>query len=81
MEKNDRRCSICGGVMVEGFILDFYKENQTATRWVEGKPEKTFIGAVAFSDRQNYHITAFRCDRCSYLEFFAIEPQVLKDRE
>ena len=61
--------------------LDFYKENQTASRWVEGKPEKTFIGAVAFSDRQNYHISAFRCDHCGYLEFYAVDPKIVKDRE
>ena len=77
MDMENRRCSVCGNSMVEGFLLDFYKDNQTATRWVEGKPERTFSGAIAFSDRKNYHVSSLRCDQCGYLEFFAVDSKVI----
>lgn len=73
MENIETRCAVCGGLMKEGFFLDFTKNTQTPSRWVEGKPDDTVMGFTAFSDRPNYHTTAYRCENCGHLELFAIE--------
>lgn len=78
MFKDDKRCPICGSKTEEGFILDFTHGAQTATRWVKGKPKKTIMGVAAFSDRQNYHLSAYRCETCGHLEFYAIGPPFCK---
>lgn len=76
MFKDEKRCTVCGAKTVEGFLLDFQHGGQTATRWVEGKPKRMTTGVVAFSDRTNYHMSAFRCESCGHLEFYAVDAPV-----
>ena len=74
MFKDERLFAICGAKTEEGYILDFTSGGQTASRWIVGKPEKTKgMGVAAFSDRQNHHISAFRCENCGHLEFYATD--------
>jgi hypothetical protein len=73
MLKDDKKCTICSGDMEEGFLLDFNWNSQHPARWVKGEPEKTTLGATAYTDRTNYRVHSLRCTKCGHLEFFATE--------
>ena len=79
MLEDEKRCTVCGGKIEEGYILDIIQNiffNITVAqhkppRWVKGKLEKTMWGNIAFSDRPNFYMGAFRCENCGHLEFYA----------
>ena len=66
-------CNECNEVMKMGFIPDFADKVIVRLAWVEGKPAKSFWGTVKndFQDRENYFITAYRCERCGSIKLFA----------
>jgi hypothetical protein len=42
-----------------------------ATYWIEGQREKNFWGTLKTKGRKQYFITAYRCERCGFLKFYA----------
>jgi len=60
--------------MAEGFILDKggHYVNPTPIAWVEGQPEYSFWVGVKTGDRVQINVRAFRCEKCGFLEFYAI---------
>ncbi len=67
-------CTKCNGAMTEGFVLDHgdmdYRRQQI---WIEGRPEKSFWSGLDTADREKFHVRAFRCAACNFLEFYTTE--------
>lgn len=58
--------------MEEGFILDETHGGQRQSRWVEGKPIRSFwTGLKIAKEARRLPITTYRCRRCGFLESFA----------
>ncbi len=64
-------CSECGGEMLEGYILDVTRGGRVPSSWIEGKPEKDFWLGLKIEDKHVFYITAFRCESCGFLKFYA----------
>ncbi len=56
--------------MTTGFILAKKDQSLAQAEWVEGAPEKSFWG-LKIKDRRRFPLTADRCERCGFLEFYA----------
>jgi hypothetical protein len=70
----ENKCLKCGGVMREGFVLDLgdYQVKQQQV-WVEGEPEPSFWSGLKTTDRDAFHVQAFRCAVCNFLEFYTTD--------
>ena len=57
--------------MIEGFVLDEVGHSSKVEQiWVEGKPEISLWTGLKTSNRETYHVQAFRCANCNHLDFF-----------
>ena len=67
------KCSNCGVVMVEGWMLELGHRNlKWQESWIEGPPEKgRWFGWLKTDGKKKYAVTAFRCSVCGKLEFYA----------
>ena len=68
-----RKCPKCGGLMEVGFLRD--RSHGGASRpaeWSEGVPETNWFGQVKLGDRIRYQVEAFRCEKCGFLEQYAV---------
>ena len=69
---NPKTCPKCGGRMGPGYLLEFTDDNsRRATDWVEGEPEKGFLGTLKIKGHKRLPVVTYRCDRCAYLESYA----------
>ena len=67
-------CSKCNSLMIEGFVIDrIGHSGKAAEIWVEGKPESSLWAGLNTSDRETYHVQAFRCAVCNHLDFFTTD--------
>lgn len=66
-----KTCQKCSSEMLEGFVLDMTHGTRLVSRWVAGKPEKTFLGAAKIRDKEQHFIQSFRCIKCGFLESYA----------
>jgi hypothetical protein len=64
-------CPKCASEMQEGFILDQSYADRLVSRWVAGKPEKSFFAGVKISKKDKHYIQTFRCIKCGFLESYA----------
>jgi hypothetical protein len=70
-----RECPRCRGNMSEGFVLDRGDHNAlNLQKWVEGEPVKSFWLGLQTKDREKFEVITYRCDRCGYLESYAVNP-------
>jgi hypothetical protein len=58
--------------MAEGFIVDVSHGTMTVTSWVEGAPEKSVWTGLKLSGRGRSDIATWRCNRCGFLEQYAV---------
>ena len=59
--------------MHPGFFLDSkHGERRGLTEWVAGAPEKSFWMGLKIKGRQVLPVTVFRCERCGFLESYAL---------
>ena len=73
---SDRRpqCPKCSSVMEAGFFLDHTNNASVKVEtWVEGKPTKSFWMGLKIKDRRQLCVTSYRCERCGYLESYALD--------
>jgi hypothetical protein len=56
--------------MEEGFTLDVTHGGSLQSRWVEGKPQRSFWTGLKVSRDQMHPVATFRCIRCGYLESY-----------
>lgn len=79
MNVKDKKCAICDGLLVKGFMMDVAGAIMDApSRWIEGEPERTAMGWTAFNDRPNFLVRVFRCETCGHLELYAINKPSFK---
>jgi ssDNA-binding Zn-finger/Zn-ribbon topoisomerase 1 len=66
-------CNECGGKMQRGFVVETRGAGTPyeASYWLEGKPERRFWGGLKTEEKQSYYITAYRCENCGFLKFYA----------
>jgi len=64
-------CPKCGSPMTGGYIMSTDGAHNGVAEWIEGRPEKRWWG-LNFKNRRRYPIAAARCERCGYLEFYAV---------
>ena len=61
------RCPKCNGVMVQGFIIDFYGSKfSRVSNWVEGAPEKSFWRVTKVPPEKCIPVGVFRCSACGF---------------
>lgn len=61
--------------MYPGFLLELKDaDRRTVTEWVSGAPEKSFWRGISTKDRMVYPVTVYRCERCGFLEGYALPP-------
>jgi predicted nucleic-acid-binding Zn-ribbon protein len=66
----EMKCPKCGSSMTSGYILD-KGQSFAQAEWVEGAPEKSLWTGLKLKDRRRFPLTADRCERCGFLEFYA----------
>lgn len=67
-------CPKCAAKMEPGIVLDKGDSNWLNTQeWLEGKPDVSFWSGVKTKGRERHPVETFRCERCGYLESYAIE--------
>lgn len=66
-------CPRCRRGMERGFLLDREHGGYRAGEWVEGAPQRSFWTGVKTRGKERIPITAYRCEACGYLEFYATE--------
>jgi hypothetical protein len=58
--------------MAQGFILDHADGQQNkATAWVEGEPEKGWFGSIKTRGRRVLELESWRCEKCGFLDNYA----------
>ena len=68
------QCPKCNGVMVQGFIIDFYVSKfSRVSNWVEGVPGKPswFGTTIPVPAEKCIPVGTFRCSVCGFLESYA----------
>jgi hypothetical protein len=58
--------------MNEGFLLDTTHGGYQIGKWVEGEPRKSFWVGLKIKGSRQIDIATFRCERCGYLESYAL---------
>ena len=66
-------CPRCRGPMDLGFLMDRgHYSTPGVAQWVEGIPVRSVWTGLKMKDREVYPLTSYRCERCGYLEFYAL---------
>ena len=64
-------CPECNNNMQLGYVLDHDRILLRQSSWIKGKPEKVFLFGLTFTKEDQYYITAYRCQNCGFLKFYA----------
>lgn len=68
------QCPKCNSTMEAGFIADHVDYDSTRVEtWVEGEPTRSIWTGLKIKDRQQLSVTTYRCERCGYLEAYALD--------
>jgi len=65
-------CPRCRGPMDLGYLMDRGHSTPGVAQWVEGAPVRSVWTGLKVKDREMYPLTSYRCERCGYLEFYAL---------
>lgn len=70
-------CSKCGGNMIKGFAADKSEHYYMKLGWVDGEPENvSLLGIkgdnVKVNDRVRHVVRGLRCEKCGFLELYAV---------
>lgn len=66
-------CLRCKSTMEAGYLADHGDHgSMKPAEWVEGEPEKRWWG-ITTKGHETVRLTAYRCPRCGYVEFRAME--------
>jgi DNA-directed RNA polymerase subunit RPC12/RpoP len=78
MSENLYSCGKCGAGMVRGFAADRGDSSSVFnTMWIDGEPIRaTLLGITGdnlkLGDAKRRMIRGLRCERCGYLELYAV---------
>ena len=64
----------CGKTMEEGFIVDCIYGGAVQSRWMKGKPQKSFWTKIKIRKSELVPIATYRCIACGYLESYVSSP-------
>lgn len=67
-----KTCGKCGGRMEQGFIPEATRHSKGPSEWIEGVPERIWIG-LRLRGKRRLEVQTWRCQRCAYLESYAPE--------
>jgi len=67
----EMKCPKCGSPMTTGYVLDTTHGGAKVAEWIEGEPEVSRWTGLKTKNRRRFPITADRCERCGFLEFYA----------
>ena len=67
------RCPRCDGSMSPGFIVDKADRSASVSSWQPGEPRKSLWFGVKQSKKEQIEMTTMRCERCGYLEHYALK--------
>ena len=73
MNEAHLRCPKSEGVLREGFVADHAHGAIIPSRWVKGRPQRSFWWGTKLRDRMIFQMMAYRCEGCGYVEFYARE--------
>lgn len=65
------KCPKCEGYMEEGFIADWTHSGVVTSKWIEGKPERSWWTGIKIKGKKKIIISTFHCTVCGYLESYA----------
>ncbi len=71
MSAEPARCPNCGGEMVQGFLFESEGPNRVVSTWVEGPPEKSWLGSAKVPKDTCIPVGTFRCSGCGFLKSYA----------
>lgn len=72
MMRAPAKCAKCGGGLSAGFIVDQGDYSLAGvSKWQDGAPHQTWYGGVK-QDGEQLEVSTYRCDRCGYLESYAL---------
>ena len=71
--KPSNRCPRCDGSMSPGFVVDQGYGTASVSSWQSGEPRKSIWVGVKQSKKDQLEITTQRCDRCGFLEHYALK--------
>ena len=70
------KCMKCGYQASRGFLVDYSEGSDFLVRWVEGEPQNVTVfgitGNVETRSRQQFNVRSLRCERCGFLELYAV---------
>lgn len=66
-------CAKCGGSLSAGFTVDQGYGVAEVSTWQGGEPRSVWYGGVKMSKDDQIKVTTYRCDRCGYLESYALD--------
>ncbi len=66
-------CPGCGTRLEGGFLLDRAGAETAVATWVEGPPERSWMG-LKLKGRRQLPTYAWRCPRCSEVRLYAPDP-------
>lgn len=66
------RCPKCEGPMSAGFIFDEGYGTYGVSKWQPGAPKKSIWTGIKRRKADQLNITTHRCDRCGFLESYAL---------
>jgi hypothetical protein len=75
---NRRDCIRCAVEMEIGFVNDRDSYSGGPNHWLEGPPERTWLGSLKFRGKRYLEIVTFRCPECGMLEMVAPDPSETK---
>ena len=72
MRERAPECPKCGKQQMEvGFVIDHTHGSIIPGTWVDGVPIKSVWTGLKLKGRRRIPMTAYRCVRCGFVEFYA----------
>jgi hypothetical protein len=65
-------CPKCQSSMSDGFVIDIDYGGASVSSWQDGEPRRSKWLGVRRGDNPPVEITTRRCDRCGFLESYAL---------
>lgn len=56
--------------MEQGFVPEATRHSNGPNEWIEGAPEKSWMG-LRLRGKRRLEVQTWRCQRCAYLESYA----------
>jgi len=77
MRQEVHKCIKCGFEATRGFIVDYSEGSDFQVRWVEGEPQNVTVFGITGRNvetrgRRQFNVRSLRCERCGFLELYAV---------